>query len=133
MNLKPITYHLSLISHPSSLKSMALSKKMKKILAGFWALMNRYEKAFESGDREAALQYGLELREYCTKYKKELNFSDEYLAQMKKSYVAYKESLGEEKLANADYEEARREKEVAEREYFKALAQADKNKQIKWN
>jgi len=112
---------------------MSLSKKMKEILAGFWSRMNRYEEAFESGDREAALQYGEKLCVYCEKYKKELNFSDEYLAQMKKSFVTYKESVAEEKLAKADYEEARRAKEVSEREYFKALAEADRNKKIKWN
>ncbi len=112
---------------------MALSKKMKEILAGFWALMRRYETARECGDREAALKFGEDLLEYCTKYRRNLNFSEEYIADWRKNVVKYKDSLGKEKIAEAELADAIRAREKSEREYLKAIAEADKNNLIKWN
>lgn len=112
---------------------MTLSKKMKEILAGFWSLMNRYEEAHESGDREAALRYGEEILGYCLKYQKELNFSDEYLAGMRKTAREYKNSVAEEKILEAELAELRGRKAINERKYFKALREDEKKKKIKWN
>jgi hypothetical protein len=106
---------------------------MKAVLAGFWALMRKYEAAYESSDMDAALRYGEELLEYCTKYQKELNFSDENMADWRKITDAYKNSIAEAKMIEADLAEVRQRRKTLESGYLKKAAQADKDKKIKWN
>jgi hypothetical protein len=113
---------------------MKLSKEMKEILAGFYAAMNRYEEAFEAGDREASIRYGEQVCEYCAKYRKELNFTDEYIAEMRESALKFKEAVGRELISAAELKEAQREKAKAERAYYEALRKDEANgKKIKWN
>ena len=112
---------------------MSLSKKMREILAGFYAVMERYEKAFESGDSAAALQFGGEVVKYCEKYQKDLKFSDETLAEMKKRFTRLCESTAKEAILEAELKETRARRKILEQEYLKALTKDKKDKKIKWN
>lgn len=82
---------------------------MKKILDGFWAASNKYEAAFQSGDSDAAFIYGNEFRAYVVRYRKELKFSDEYIADMNKCFDKYAKSRADCKLIEAQAAESRRE------------------------
>lgn len=112
---------------------MTLSKKMKKILAGFFAAIDAYEEAFERGDRAAARTLGKESVDYCEKYQKELKLSAEYVEDMKTSWLKLEVSYAEEAHKEAQLEGIRRRIEEEKRELFEAVQKEDKRGAIKWN
>ena len=100
---------------------MALSKKMKKILADFFDLTDRYEAAFERTDRKNAFKLGKEIVIYIAKFQKELGISDEYLKGMKNSLDKLEETTKKAEISKAEAEEASRKARKSEQEYYKFL------------
>jgi ATP-dependent Lon protease len=112
---------------------MALSKRMKKILAGFFTAINRYEEAFERGDREAARALGKESVEYCEKYQKELKLSDECVGGMRTAWLQMEKDYAQEAYLEEQLKRIRRDIEEEERKLFDAVQKEDKRGAIKWN
>ncbi|HQU86708.1 MAG TPA: hypothetical protein PKY59_26485 [Pyrinomonadaceae bacterium] len=112
---------------------MALSKRMKKILADFWAICNKYDEAYEKGDRKAAAQYGEELMNYCLKFQKELNFSDKYLLEGKRRFEFEKDEAQLEEKVLKEMITAQTRKEMLLQEYFDRILQDEADGTIKWN
>ena len=112
---------------------MALSKKMKKILAGFWDLMHKYEEAFECGDRVAFHRYSREFTDYVCKYQKELKLDADYVEEMRIQRLELDKSLAEETYYLARLENVRRQKREAEENYLKMVIEDEKRGKIKWN
>jgi hypothetical protein len=112
---------------------MALSKRMKKILAGFFAAIDAYEDAFERGDRAAARTLGKESVDYCDKYQKELKLSKEYVEDMRTSWLRLEKLCAEEAHKEAQLEGIQRRIAEQKRELFEAVQKEDKRGAIKWN
>ena len=112
---------------------MALSKKMKKILAGFYELYYKYEEAFENGNRKSAMFYGEKFINYCCTFQKELNFSDEYMTDWKRQFEQYKADVRKEQLLEEELIAIRVHKEKLLQEYSDLVLKDDAKGSIKWN
>lgn len=112
---------------------MALSKKMKKILAGFYELYYKYEEAFENGNRRSAMFYSEKFIDYCCTFQKELNFSDEYMTDWKRQFEQYKADVRKEQLLEEELIAIRVHKEKLLQEYSDLVLKDDAKGSIKWN
>lgn len=112
---------------------MALSKKMKKILAGFYELYYKYEEAYENGNRRSAMFYSEKFIDYCCTFQKELNFSDEQVKDWKQHLAQYKADVRKEQLPEDEPIGVRIHKEKLLQEYFDLVLKDDAKGSIKWN
>ncbi len=108
---------------------MALSKKLKKILADFYDVMDKYEAAFDRSDGKNALKYGREAVAYIEKFQKELNFSAEQINGLKNSLKELENSTVTAGITRAEAEAAGRKARKSEQKYYRSLLeQMPKNK-----
>ncbi|CAN5519098.1 hypothetical protein BH10ACI1_BH10ACI1_23910 [soil metagenome] len=106
---------------------------MKKILAGFWDLMHKYEEALERGDSAEHNRYSREFTDYVCKYQKELKLDPDYVEDMRIKRLELDKSLAEETYCLAKLENIRRQKREAEETYMKIVMEEEKRGNIKWN
>ena len=112
---------------------MALSKKMKKILADFYALYYKYEEAYKKGNRKSAMYYGEIYMNYCIKFQKELKLSDEYMTDWKKTFNEYRAKVKKEELLMEELTAIRAHKKILMQQYNEALQKDAENGFIKWH
>ncbi|MCD9188730.1 MAG: hypothetical protein LUM44_20090 [Pyrinomonadaceae bacterium] len=104
---------------------MAISKKMKKILAGFYELCHKYEEAYENGNRRTAMFYAEQFINYCFKFQKELKISDEYMKDWKEHFERHKAEVRKEQLLEENL--------IAIRAHKKRLFQEDHELVLKYD
>ncbi|HLM00115.1 MAG TPA: hypothetical protein VK400_03605 [Pyrinomonadaceae bacterium] len=100
---------------------MAVSKKVKKIVAEFFALFDRCEKVSESKDFKEKIKTRREFCEYVSKHRKVLGISDEKVKELEAGLAALEKSDANVKRLEARLAEARRAARQSEQKYYDAL------------
>jgi hypothetical protein len=101
--------------------SMAVSKKIKKIVAEFFALFDRYEEAFQSEDIKETIKRGREFCEYTSKNRKVLGLSDEQVDELTAKLDEVEKKDAEADRAEAALAKSRRAAEQSRQKYYQAL------------
>jgi len=112
---------------------MALSKKMKKIVADFWAICRKYDEAYEKGDRKSAVFYSEEVINYCFKFQKELNISKDYLSGWKRHIEFEKEELLKEESQMKEMMPMKVREKILLQKFYDSILKEEATGVIKWN
>ena len=112
---------------------MALSKRMKKIVADFYALCRKYDEACEKGDRKSVIFYDEEVMNYCFKFQKELNVSNDYLSGWKRHIEFEKEELLKEESQMKEMVPTNVREKILLQKFYDSILKDEANGAIKWN